>query len=245
MNREGSFTREVISEAVWLWVTLVASIGLATGATALLYVSGASERSAFLVGFVLMVVTLVASEIGYRKGWLQRDLTSIARNIESKYNATHNLLGKNSDPPRLQSCFISYSAADRALVLQLQQALKERGVDYWSAPEHARWGEELKSQIDREIRQRDRVILVCSRASLSDSDWVRWEIDLALDQEKKRRKRVIFPIMLDDSLLEWDDPRQRHILDVLAGDFRHATQGPAFDEASDKLVEGLREPVNV
>jgi hypothetical protein len=159
---------------------------------------------------------------------------------ESKYNAFCELLARGGGPLKLQSCFISYSTRDRAFVHRLQTALNERGVDYWYAPEHGRWGEELRPQIDREIHQRDRVVLVCSRASLYESDWVQWEIDHALAEEKKRGKKVIFPIMLDDSLLKWDDPRASHILEVLAGGFQKATRGPAFKAALEKLLAGLQ-----
>jgi hypothetical protein len=159
---------------------------------------------------------------------------------KSKTDAFYEWLGRGGGPLRLQSCFISYSTKDKPFVHRLQTALNDKGVDYWYAPEHGIWGEKLRAQIDREISQRDRVILVCSQASLNDSDWVRWEIERTFAEEKKRERTVIFPIMLDGTLLEWDHLYKPRILEVLAGDFRRATRGPPFEAAMERLLAGLK-----
>lgn len=76
MLRRSRLAREVVTEAVWLWVTLALGIGLGTGVTALLYfLFGIAERTAFVVGFGAMVLLLLASEVGYRTGWLRRGST--------------------------------------------------------------------------------------------------------------------------------------------------------------------------
>jgi hypothetical protein len=139
----------------------------------------------------------------------------------------------------LQSCFISYTTADKEFCQRLQKALNERGVDYWYAPEHGRWGERIERQIDREIAKRDRVILVCSEASLGERDWIEREIERAVEEEKKRGKPVIFPIMIDDALDNWRGPKATRIKKVLAADFRGALDGKAFDKAVDRLVMAL------
>jgi hypothetical protein len=157
-----------------------------------------------------------------------------------KTDAFYEWLGQGGGPLRFQSCFISYTTENKAFADRLQKALNDNGIDYWYAPEHGRWGEELTTQIDREIKVRDRLILVCSQASLNNSDWVKWEIDRAIEAEKERNKRVIFPVMLDDALLAWNHPRASRIREVLAGDFRRATRGRAFETALERLIEGLR-----
>lgn len=147
-------------------------------------------------------------------------------------------------PLRLQSCFISYSTRDKKFVDRLQKALNKRGVEYWYAPEHGEWGKGLRTQIDRAITLRDRVLLVCSRNSLTDSDWVQWEIDKAFAEEKRRGREVLFPIMIDDAVLTWDHPRATRVREILVGDFRNATKGRAFQEKVEKLIRhfGVDEP---
>jgi hypothetical protein len=155
----------------------------------------------------------------------------------SKTEAFTLWLSKSHKP--FQRCFISYATEDKPFVDRLQKALNETGVDYWYAPEHGRWGEELHTQIDREISLRDRMLLVCSETSLA-KDWVIYEIERAIDKEKTCGRRVIFPILLDDALLKWNHPRATRIRDVLAADFRRATKGEAFEEKFQKLQAALR-----
>ena len=172
---------------------------------------------------------------GYRPG-IYRLLVG---DKKSKIDAFYEWLEQDDPALKLDSCFISYSTEDKQFVDLLQRSLNDRGVDYWYAPEHGEWGKELAVQIDREISVRDRVIVVCSEASLGDSDWVRYEIERAIEEEKKRRSRVVFPIMLDDALLKWKHPLSTRIRDVLAGDFRNATKGKIFQQRFEKLCEGL------
>jgi len=138
----------------------------------------------------------------------------------------------------LQRCFISYATEDKPFVDRLQKVLNQHKVDYWYAPEHGRWGEELQRQVNLEISLRDRMLLVCSKVSLT-KDWVQYEIERGIEQEKKRGARVIFPIMMDDAFLTWNHPRATHIREVLAADFRKATKGHAFEEQLPRLLKAL------
>lgn len=142
-------------------------------------------------------------------------------------------------PIKLDTCFISYSTKDKPFVDRLRGFLNKSGVDYWYAPEHGESGRKLTEQIDRQITLRDRVILVCSAAALNESDWVQWEIEKTIAEEKRRNKTILFPIMLDDALLNWDHPRAVHIREILAGDFRKATRGKAFENRADRLLRAL------
>ena len=99
----------------------------------------------------------------------------------------------------------------------------------------------LQRQIDREIGLRDRVVLVCSKAALEESEWVRYEFDKARAKEAKDGKAVLFPIVKDDALFKkTTDPMYKHLRNILVGDFRKATKGKAFDRAVSKLIDGLR-----
>jgi hypothetical protein len=142
---------------------------------------------------------------------------------------------------RLPSCFISYSTADQEFVDRLQQVLNVSGVDSWYAPRDGRWGASITKQIDKEISQRERVILICSESSLHESRWVQWELEKALSKQAQANKAVIFPIMIDDALMNWDHPNATALREILAGDFRGATEGGNFNNAMERLLEGLQE----
>ena len=146
----------------------------------------------------------------------------------------------------LSKCFISYSTDDKAFVEILRNELNTRGVEYWYAPDHAEWGKSAKMQFAEQIRRCDRLLLICSRTSLA-SNWVRYELETAVAEEEARESagrrdwRMVFPLAIDDSLFSWDDHLRPRLLAVIAGDFRGALeQGPAFQHAVEKLVQGLR-----
>lgn len=163
------------------------------------------------------------------QGILMGDYEALA---EATYSA--------ANPMRFESCFISYSTKDMAFVRRLQSALNANGVDYWYAPVHGKWGERLTTQIDEQIALRDRVLLVCSRASLNDSDWVQWELSRAVSESRRRGKELVFPIAIDDAIFEWSHPLATRILELLVGDFRNARKGKAFEDGVLRLLEALR-----
>lgn len=163
----------------------------------------------------------------------------------SQTDAFYEWHAQSGSPLRLDSCFISYSTDDKRFAERLQNALNARGVDYWYAPVHAEWGRKLTAQIDRQIRLRDRVILICSESSLSDSDWVYWEITKAIEEEDKRSAEsgkdvtILYPVMIDDHLLSWDTPQGERLRKVMAADFIDATKGKAFETRLDRFFRGL------
>ncbi len=157
----------------------------------------------------------------------------------SKSEAFYEWNSKGHNP--LQRCFISYATEDKSFVDRLQKKLNERKVDYWYAPEHGRVGVDIKREIDLEISLRDRMLLVCSEVSLT-KDYVQYEIERGIEQEKKRKAQVIFPVMIDDALLEWKDPHATHIRKVRAVDFRKATKGQAFEKKLPGLLQQLGYP---
>lgn len=86
---------------------------------------------------------------------------------------------------QLRTCFISHSHEDREFAEKLQKALNARGLDYWYLPEKGRLGTDLPAQIDRHIRTRDRVIIVCSESFLN-SDWAKHEVERSVSEAERR-----------------------------------------------------------
>jgi uncharacterized protein YjbI with pentapeptide repeats len=152
---------------------------------------------------------------------------------------------------RLPSCFISYSSSDAGFAKLLTSELNEHGIDYWYDAEQMKVGGAISDQLRASILARDRTILVCSSAAL-ESSWVRFEIQLALAEEERRRLggrtdwRVLFPITLDNALKESSDPRVVSLRnDRVIADFRCWQDRSAFNASLRKLLQGLRESTSV
>ncbi len=112
------------------------------------------------------------------------------------------LLGLDLIPKR--SVFISYSSKDELFVKQLYNDLEKNGVNCWYAPDHLTIGEKTRLGIDKAIRQQDKLLLILSQHSV-ESDWVEKEVETAMEWERSQKRLVIFPVRLDDSVMEIED----------------------------------------
>lgn len=147
------------------------------------------------------------------------------------------------------SGFISYSSKDEEFARRLYNDLQAAGVRVWFAPEDLKIGEEFGKVINREIRLRDKLILVLSENSVN-SEWVAYEVEKALEEEERRNEGkpksepmespVLFPIAIDDAFTESDEPwtrmikRRRHI-----GDFRGWKEHDKYKRTFDRLLRDL------
>ncbi len=119
---------------------------------------------------------------------------------------------------RFVSCFISYSSGDEAFVGHLFKDLQNRGVPCWYAKEHLRTGDRVRSSLERAIRSHDKLLLVLSKHSVR-SAWVETEVEAAFDKERRTRRTMVLPIMLDNSVMKTNKPwvaeirRTRHVAD--------------------------------
>ncbi|MFJ6685775.1 toll/interleukin-1 receptor domain-containing protein [Streptomyces werraensis] len=145
----------------------------------------------------------------------------------------------------MQSTFISYGTPDVEFAKRLYDVLRQHGVVVFFFPETATFGERIDTEIYRRLHEHDRVILVCSKASLNRPG-VLHEIQETFDRESRDGGATyLLPIMLDDYVLT--DWKQHH--PVLAerlsrrvvGDFREALKSSdAFDVAVARLLDALK-----
>jgi hypothetical protein len=110
----------------------------------------------------------------------------------------HSLVGK---PIQYYSCFISYSSKDEAFARRLYADLQSNNVRSWFAPEDLKWGERIRPGIDEAIRLHDKLLLILSRYSVA-SGWVEREVKTALAKEHREKRTVLFPVRLDNAVLE-------------------------------------------
>src|SRR5271165_2006287 len=99
------------------------------------------------------------------------------------------------------SCFISYSTKDQGFADRLHADLQNKGVRCWFAPHDLPIGGKILDEIDAAIRLRDKVVLILSEHSIR-SDWVEDEVKTAVEEERKRGQTVLFPIRLDDAVMD-------------------------------------------
>jgi uncharacterized protein YjbI with pentapeptide repeats len=148
-----------------------------------------------------------------------------------------SLVGKAID---FYSCFISYSSKDDDFAQRLHADLQRKGVRCWFAPEDLKIGDEFRTRIDESIRVYDKVMVVLSENSIP-SGWVEKEVETAFEREQREKKLVLFPIRLDDAVMEtnqaWaaDVRRVRHI-----GDFRAWKDHDQYQKSFERLLRDLK-----
>ncbi len=83
-------------------------------------------------------------------------------------------------------------------------------------------------------------MLILSKKSI-ESDWVEKEVETAFEEERRRKETVLFPIRLDNKVMEtneaWaaDIRRTRNI-----GDFRNWKDHDAYQKAFERLIRDLK-----
>lgn len=147
------------------------------------------------------------------------------------------------------SGFISYSSDDEEFARRLYNDLQAAGVRVWFAPEDLKIGDEFGKMINREIRLRDKLILVLSESSVN-SDWVAFEVDKAFKEEKERNAKkekdepvdpVLFPITIDNAVFDSDEQwafkiqKNRHI-----GDLRRWKNHDKYQKGLERLLRDLK-----
>jgi uncharacterized protein YjbI with pentapeptide repeats len=154
-----------------------------------------------------------------------------------------------SDPAlQFYSCFISYSHKDKIFARRLHDSLQGRGIRCWLDEHQILPGDDILDLVDRGIRLWDKVLLFCSKASLT-SWWVDDEIMKAYEKEqelmKQRGEKVLalIPLNLDGYMFSgaWKSAKATQVMARLAADFTGwQTANGKFEEQFERLVRALR-----
>jgi hypothetical protein len=145
----------------------------------------------------------------------------------------------------MQSTFISYGGPDEKFARKLYDRLRAHQVVTFFFPETATLGERIGNEVFHQIKEHDRVLLVCSEHSL-DRPGVIHEIQETLDREARDGGATyLLPIMIDDYVLNgWKKTNPdlaERISSRIIGDFREGTRSKhKFDAAMERVLDALK-----
>jgi hypothetical protein len=143
-------------------------------------------------------------------------------------------------PIQFYSCFISYSSKDQEFAERLHADLQNKGVRCWFAPHDMAIGAKIIDAIDEAIRLRDKVLLILSRNAI-ESDWVEDEVIKAFAEERTRKQLVLFPVRLDDVVMETTEAWAGKLRDNRnIGDFRRWKDHDAYQKALERVLRDLK-----
>jgi uncharacterized protein YjbI with pentapeptide repeats len=147
-----------------------------------------------------------------------------------------------NQPIQFYSCFISYSYRDNEFAKRLHADLQNNGVRCWFAFHDLAIGARTRDTIDQAVRLRDKLLVVLSKNSIN-SDWVEEEVEMALEEERNSasRRTILFPIRIDDAVLESERAwarklrRERHV-----GNFIGWRNHDAYSKSLERLLRDLK-----
>jgi hypothetical protein len=144
------------------------------------------------------------------------------------------------NPIDYYSCFISYSSKDQDFADRLYADLQSKGVRCWFAPHDMRIGDRIRPRIDESIRLYDKLLLILSYNSVA-SHWVEHELETALGKELEGKPNVLFPIRLDEMVMQSRTGWASHIrLTRHIGDFTNWKNHDDYQQAFNRLLRDLK-----
>jgi hypothetical protein len=114
-------------------------------------------------------------------------------------------------------------------------------VRCWFAPHDLSIGDKILDGIDAAIRLRDRVVLILSEHSIA-SNWVEDEVTAGFEEERKRGENVLFPVRLDEAVMNTKEAWAAKLRARNIGDFRNWTDHDAYKQSLARVLRDLTKP---
>jgi TIR domain len=141
------------------------------------------------------------------------------------------------------SCFISYSSKDDEFAHRIHADLQNIGVRCWFAPHDLRIGDEILDALDAAIRLREKVVLILSEHSIK-SGWVKDEVTAGFEEERQRGHTVLFPVRLDEAVMNTKEAWAAKLRARNIGDFRKWKDHDAYKQSLARVLRDLTKPQN-
>jgi uncharacterized protein YjbI with pentapeptide repeats len=146
-----------------------------------------------------------------------------------------------NQPIQHYSCFISYSSKDDEFAHRIHADLQNSGVRCWFAPHDLPIGDKILDAIDAAIRLREKVVLILSEHSI-ESDWVEDEVTASFEEERKRGQIVLFPVRLDEAVVNTKEAWAAKLRARNIGDFRKWKDHDVYKQSLARVLRDLTKP---
>jgi hypothetical protein len=146
-----------------------------------------------------------------------------------------------NQPIQHYSCFISYFSKDDEFAHRIHADLQNGRVRCWFAPHDLPIGDKILDALDAAIRLRDKVVLILSEHSI-ESDWVEDEVTKAFEEERKRGQIVLFPVRLDEAVMNTNEAWSAKLRTRNIGDFRKWKDHDAYKHSLARVLRDLTKP---
>jgi hypothetical protein len=171
------------------------------------------------------------------------ELCAPAEEVKQAFGEVGALIEIAVESEMHKTLFVSYGGPNAQAAAKINQKIKAKGVKTWFFPVDALPGQKLHRMMHDGVNKYDRVLLICSKDSLTRPGVLN-EIERVLEREAKEGgSSVLIPITLDDFVFsDWaperedlaDQLRSRVITTVDVNDQNK------FDEQIERIVTALQ-----
>ncbi len=117
----------------------------------------------------------------------------------------------------MASVFLSHSSVDKPFARRLGNDLRQYGAKVWIDEAEIKIGDSLIEKISKGLSETDFVIVLLSKASC-ESEWVKKEVNIALNKEIYGKQVVVLPCLIEDCNIPL------FLIDKKYADFRDSTK---------------------
>lgn len=100
----------------------------------------------------------------------------------------------------MSSIFLSHNSADKEFVRKLSTDLKKAGIEFWLDEVEMKVGDSLIDRISKGIGNCKYLAVVLSPHSVN-SEWVKREVEIALNSEISGRRLIVLPVLVKDCVI--------------------------------------------